>query len=734
MTTMLPAAPPLPGPDIPATQPANPFLDWLNLSDSDGGQIAHYRLLLEPKFFDILHRTVYSGAAETFYTIYLVGASYAAALMKLILDPNLWLNPLTNFYNGVTSRVYAVIPPTAIMVGTFAILLLSIFVVRSGPKPGGGPPGRPATTAPPLFDQWLPSNTQIAKAQWQRLGSGLVMMAVVVVLAANPFKIIQEIINGVLALSSTLSFTGGDADATTNYVTTAHNDMIRSVTFLVNYRQFLDPACARLWSISMNVGGANPACLTPNQATAADPDLWTVLIALAAVAIAWCFLSFSIIVGLEFFKHLSLAIGYVIGATWVAALTLANRRPYDPLANAVSRGGAHFLLTIAVLFGSATGPTLFLQLITSVLSFLPTLIQVLLAAVGYYASGKVILWLMEKKTSLFSLFKSKVTASKTWLNLYPPNPPETVMSTMFGGALDQPTTWAKRNYQQLRERTTNQWSKLKDTATAWGASQEGSASMTTPILPDTPEFTAATERIKLADKPTDTVIVSGLGNIATADDQSDHPADTAAPVAVLGPAGALLPAMPAPLGSAALPLTDVPTVWFRSGIPQLAPPPNHAISALTTTAAQDTQPVTEGAAEQGVATVPPAAVDTVRARRLDSARAEAAELHGQTAPQLAPDDAIARTTALFRNYRPTPAAPAEPPRRTDLPGLRSVVSAAQWTQKFNHARNVLLARGVEAIPQIPADEEDIDRLVFAEDTSGVIRIERKNDRGFGDWI
>lgn len=733
MTTMLPAAPLLPGPDVPATQPANPFLDWLNLSDSDGGQIAHYRLLLEPKFFDILHRTVYSGAAETFYSIYLLGASYAAALMKLILDPNLWLNPLTDFYNGITSRVYAVLPPTAIMVGTFAILLLSVFVVRSGPKPAG-PPGRPATAAPPLFDQWLPSNTQIAKAQWQRLGSGLVMMAVVVVLAANPFKIIQEIINAVLALSSTLSFTGGDADATTNFVTTAHNDMIRSVTFLVNYREFLDPACARLWSLSINVGGANPACLTPNQATAADPDLWTVLIAAAAVVIAWGFLSFSIIVALEFFKHLSLAVGYFIGATWVAALTLGNRRPYDPLATAASRGAVHFLLAIGVLFVSATGPTLFLQLITSVLSFLPTLIQVLLAAGGYYLSGKFILFLMEKKTSLFSLFKSKVTASKTWLNLYPPNPPATVTSTAFGGALDQPTAWAKRNYQQLRERTTNQWSKLKDTATAWGASQEGSASMPTPILPDTPEFIAATERVKLADKPTDTVVVSGLGNIATADDQGARTAETAAPVAVLGPAGALLPAMPAPAGGAPLPVTDVPPVWFRSGIPQLAPPRDLVIPATAATAEQGAQPVTAGVTEQDVATVPPTAADTERARRLDSARAEAAQLHGQTTPQLAPDDAIARTTALFRSYRPTPTAPAQPPRRTDLPGLRSVVSAAQWTQKFNHARNVLLARGVEAIPQIPADEEDIDRLVFAEDTSGLIRIERKNDRGFGDWI
>ena len=454
--------------------------------------------------------------------------------------------------------------------------------------------------------------------------------------------------------------------------------------------------------------------------------------------IAWGVLSFSITVALEFFKHLSLAVGYLIGATWVAALTLANRRPYDPLATAASRGAVHFLLAIAVLFVSATGPTLFLQLITSVLSFLPTLIQVLLTAGGYYLSGKLILFLMEKKTSLFSLFKSKVTASKTWLNLYPPNPPETVMSTAFGGALDQPTAWTKRNYQQLRERTTNQWSKLKDTATAWGAGQEGGATMPTPILPDTPEFTAATQRVKFGDKPTDTVIVSGLGNstapTTTLDEQQDRPFETPAPVAVLGPAGSLLTAIPVAAGNAPPSVTDVPPAWFRSGIPQLAPPLDHTVSLQPVATPDTAQPAAAGAASPTPATIPPPPADTQWARRIDSVRAEAAHLHGQTTPQLEPDEAIARATQRFRSHRPTPPDATESPRRITLPGSRSVVSASQWTQKFNHARNVLLARGVEAVPQIPADEEDIDRLVFAQDPSGLIRVERKNDRGFGDWI
>lgn len=738
MTTPLPTAP-APGPDVPATQPANPFLDWLNLTDSDGGQVTHYRLMLEPNFFDILHRVVYGGAAELFYSVYLVGASYAAALMTLILDPNQWLGPLTDFYNGITSRVYSVLPPTAIMVGTFAVLLFSVFVVRSGAKPTSGPGARPgaAAAAPSLFEQWLPSNTQIAKAQWQRLGSGLIMMGVVAALAANPFKIIQEIINAVLALASTLSFTGGDAGATTNYVTTTTNDMIRSVTFLVNYREFLAPSCARLWSLSVNVGGANPACLTPAQSTAADPDLWTALIALATVFIAWGVLSFSIVVAYEFFKHLSIAVGYLIGATWVAALTLANRRPYDPLAEAVARGVTHFVLAIVVLFISATGPTLFLQLITSVLSFLPTLLQVLLAAGGYYLAGKLILLVMEKKSSLLSLFKSKVTQSKTWTNLYPPNPPTTVMSTVFGDTLAQPTAWTKRQYQQLRQRSTNQWSKLKDAAGVWGTDQEGGAAMPTTIIADTPEFSAATERVKLADKPTDAVVISGLDSqTALSGDLADDrtgPTDAPAPVATLGPDGTLVTATPAPIGSMPPPATDVPAVWFRGGIPQLAPPPDQLNSAPAV-AAQDPQPSPASSAPLPTATIPPSTSDTVRPRRIDAARAEAAHLHGVETPQLDVDETIARATQVFRDYRPTPTETPPPPRRAELPDLRSVLSAAQWTQKFNHARNVLLAGGVEAVPQLRADEEDVERLVFAVDPAGQIRVELKNDRGFGDLV
>ncbi|MDD4865812.1 MAG: hypothetical protein PHQ28_01380 [Mycobacterium sp.] len=733
MTTLLPAAPTLPGPSLPVTRADNPLLDWLGLTDSDGGVIAHYRLMLEPGTFDILHRIVYAGGADFFYSLgYLLGSSYATALMRLILDPNRWLTPLTNFYNGITRHLYAVVPPTVIMVATFVVLLLSVFVIRSGTPAAGVPPhARAPGAAPPgLLEQWLPSNTQIAKAQWQRLGSGLVMMGVVWVLATNPFAIIREIVDAVLASANMLSFTG-DSGGNEHVITGATSDMIRSVTFLVNYRQFLSPDCAHQWSLAINNGAANPRCLTASQLAATDPDLWTLAIAVAAVFIAWAFLSFSLVVAMEFFKHLTLSVGYFIGATWIAALTLANRRPYDPLAAAAARGAVHGTLAIAVLFIASAGPSLFLQLVTSVLSFLPTLIKVLLAAAGYYLSGKAILFVLEKKTSLLALFKSKIQKSQTWLNLYPPNAPATVMSTAMGGALDQPGSWAKRQYQQIRTSSTAALDNARKSASEWLRNQDGADTVATAIIDDTPEFQAATEKPKLYDKPTTRVTITGEPRPAT-------DSTPAGPIAAADLDGTIRPALPAPAQN---PPPDahtvqplLPHVWFRGGLPQFAPPPDQFSPPAALVAADPPAPQTPADTNPAPSTTVSTAPEYSMARLVEAARAEAARLHNVDLSATSIDEIITRTTQAYLGYDGPRSDEETPDLAAAEPDLRSVLTAAQWIQRFNHHRNLLLARGIEAIPTLPEDEEELDRIVFAADSTGQIRIETKNDRGFGDWV
>jgi hypothetical protein len=738
VTTMAPAAPPVvPKPAIPSVHAANPLLDWLNLTDSDGGQIAHYRLMLEPGTFDILHKVVYSGGADFCYSLgYLLGSSYATALMQLVLDPNKWLTPLTNAYYGITSRVYDKVPPTIIMAATFGVLLFSVFAVRSGTAAAGMPAqarlAGAGAAAPGLLEQWLPSNTQIAKAQWQRLGSGLVIMSLVGLLAANPFAIIRNIVDAVLEISSSLSFTQSSGGAE-HVITSAGTDMIRSITFLVNYRQFLSPECAHQWSMAINVGGGNPRCLTSAQLAAADPDLWTVALAILAVFIAWAVLSFTIVIAIEFFKHLSLAVGCVIAATWIAALTLANRRPYDPLVAVAARAAVHFLLAIIVQFGASAGPSLLLHVLTSVLP-VPTLFQILIAAASYYIAGKIILFVMEKEKSLLGLLTTKIKQSQTWLNLYPPNAPATVMSTAFGGVLDRPTAWTQRNYNQVRDSAAAGWNNARNAAGAWSRGQDGGDTVPTAIIDDTPEFKAATERIKLYDKPTQRIVVSG--ETATAETP-----DGSAAVAVPGPDGTVTPAAPAPSTGTqpAAPIAEpnLAPVWFRGGLPQFVPAPDQYSPPVLTPAAAAGAGQDSPAPQKAAQPTNPARPHFTRPRFSQAARTDAAYLHGvaPTPSSDAVDDVIARTTAAFRGYENLPSA-ADPGRirRSGAPDLRSVLSAAQWTQRFNHHRNKLLARGIEGIPTLADDEEAVDRIVFAVDAAGQIRIEQKNDRGFGDWV
>jgi hypothetical protein len=728
VTWMLPATP---SPVVSAltTRAGNPFLDWLHLTDSDGGLIAHYRLMLQPGTFDILHRVFYSGLADFLYSLgYLLGSSYATGLIRLVLDPNQWLNPITEFYNGITAQIYSRVPPTVIMLGTFGILLLSVFVVRSGSSAAGSPQARIAASAPPsTFSQWMPAHSKIGKAHWDRLGSGLTMMAVVLVLANNPFAIIRNVIDALLAGAGWLSMSGG-ASGPLHVQSAATTDMIRSITFLVNYREFLNPACAHQWSASINIGGANPHCLTATQLSATDPDLWTVALALAAVFIAWAVLSFAVIVAGEFVKHLSLTIAYFIGATWIAALTLAKRRPYDPLAEAAARGGVHFFQASVVLFVSAAGPTLFLHLVTSVLTFLPTLIQVILSAAGYYISGKVILRVIENHTSLLSLFRDKIKQSKTWTNLYPPNAPSTVASTAFGGMVSQPTSWAKDRYQQAITSSTATWSKFRGSAGTWSRTQDGSDNVATDIIADTPQFQAATTRVKLYDKPVDRVTITGADTLPAAADAGPAVIPTsvlAAPTAD----GTMTPAMSAPpsaMSPQEPPAGAPPYVWFRSGIPQFAPP-----------AAQFSAPpaVTQlPAGATDIAPIAEAQPAPAGPRYFELARAQASSLYNTPTPTPTVDDVIARATQTYRGYTADTSPLPRTARRTAPPDLRSVLTAAQWTQKFNHHRNKLLARGFEAIPQLPADEEDNEHIVLVADPSGQVRLDAKNDRGFGDWI
>ncbi|ORB75526.1 hypothetical protein BST46_30690, partial [Mycobacterium timonense] len=89
-------------------------------------------------------------------------------------------------YGGITGKVYGAIPPVALATGAFGILAFIVYVRR-------GSAG---------------SATQVSKEQWSRLSSGVLLLGLVAILAANPFRVIRQALDWLLGLASFFTRSG----------------------------------------------------------------------------------------------------------------------------------------------------------------------------------------------------------------------------------------------------------------------------------------------------------------------------------------------------------------------------------------------------------------------------------------------------------------------------------------------------------------------------------------------
>jgi len=749
----LPMAPTDPGAAPTIAGAANPLLDWLNLTDSNGGSIIRYRMMLEPSSYNVLHNVVYNGIVEGCYDIFLILAAYGAAGMELLLTPDRWLGPLTDFYSSVTAAVYQKVPPLAILAVTMGLLILSVFTRRDNAAangPGRGPNGPP----PGLLEQWMPSNAQISKAQWNRLGSGLVLMGLVIVLAYNPLKMVQTVINYVVAIASELTFTGNQGGAA-NYAASGIANIVRDTTFLINYRSLLAPDCAKQWAQAINVGAGNPKCLTPAQYAATDPDFWTVIIAILALPIAWGIARFLYAAAKYLLNHLSLTVIYLVATTWIAAVSLARRRPYDAPANVAARFATHFLLTIAVLFVSAALPALFVKLFMDVFSFLPIVLQVPLVSLAFYISARVMTALLKNKESLVSLFRDRVKKSQTYTNLFNLKADQKTITSQLlepvGAQLAAPIDWATNRYSQARDWTQQRWTQLRDgTGTT---TQEGGA-MNVSTLPDTPESIGAQRRIKLNPEPptaaADRTVLDPAASISPPDlpagpniagaSDADRPAAT--PLAVVGPGGVTVAALPA--GPTTPPGTPG-YAWFRGGIPQ--PMPTTLAPVLPQRAAEPALVPPANPASRAAGPAAQTANDPFERAEFFQRRAAALRDEASSMRPSSPAAEADLLAAASRTYRalavpgqvapsvggpPPSSAPTGPTLRR--PDFKALLSSAQWAHGMQRAKNLMAARGITAAPVLAEAAVTTERVVLATDSQGRAVVRRKNDRGFGDSI
>ena len=706
----------VPMPQAPATASlgeASVLVGWLNLVDSDGGKLANYRVTLQPSSFSFT--SPFCGLiAEFCHAVFLVISAHAVALMTAILNPDAWLEPLSNLYSTVTAKVYGVFPPVLLAIGAFSVLAFLVFTRR-------GPAG---------------SAVQVSKAQWDRIWAGILLLGLVVVVAANPFRLIKEALGAVLAFAGFLT-ASGDAGVGGN-VGSSLVDSIRSLTLLINYRSTLEPDCARAWSEAMNAGGANPLCLSQDQLAATAPNPVTALLALLAVAWAVGLMYFAVVVTLLILNEVSLWVYYLSVTVYLACVAMLKRRPFDTLGRALASAAVHGLLALVFWFLAGVGPGLLILIVTQVLSFLPVWIQIVLMSVVYFYSAKGLRLILANKENLFDLFRSRLEASKQWNALYTQHNSTTVLGTALAGTLSQPTQWVRDRYGSVKD----SWNEF---VTSGG--QKGAAMTATggghSVLPDAPEQLAALSRadtyvappgvgaqaITGTDVSSSPVLgrVLGAGRASGADEKVVAiDVDGHAAVGRLAEVTDLVAPSPGPVG-------QVPPIFFRGGIPQLTAP----IPALPASAVV----AVPGADQVGAVTPAAGQFEAVMARHWEQVDARAGRLQRELAAvnvgAVPVADAVEVGTARFGATGSEVL--SQPPEvvsavKADSPALRSILDTAARAQRLRHNLNLLRARGVAAPVTISDEDEGLQELMFAVDRGGRNRVQSRDGVGFGDAI
>lgn len=676
----------------------NFLIKWLGLTDRDGGEVAKYRLMLDPSPLNALHNLVYQGWAEFGYAAFVTIASFGQSLTNWILEPQKWLAPAESFYSEITAAVFSKVPPAAIALIALVVLIGDIFLRR-------GPAG---------------SMVQVSSGQWRRLGAGLFVFVAILIAEKNPIGILRNVFEAVSTFTSALTLTNASGGAG-DYVASRDLDMMRSVTFLINYHDMLTPTCARSWSDSINHAGGNPGCLTPDQLAATDPDIYTALTAFpGAPAIALAFLFFAVVLGIRMFNHASLFLVYFFGTLYAAAMSLGRRRPYDPPKRALSRAATHvFFLLVFLALGQIVRAGL-TRLIFAVLpDDVPIFVHATVLAALTAGAGYLILAMSRKQESVLSLFRERISGHSFWNTLHPGGP-QSPLSKAADGAFDKPRKWVTDQYQSARSTVTNGWKQFRE---GQGPQPEGANVRN--ILPAETIVDMATEQFSLKNEadvsaapviidptsaappeiiaaPTATKEEPELVAVKTADGIiAGRPVDPGQPFNQTGP-------------------TDVPAVWFSAGVPQLVPPTiGPAVPA----------PAPQPAEPKHAAPDEPA---TPRLSYTEMLRSEATALRRSQGENVDPVDEA--TKAMHRNVQANQrhrTAPASAP--VDI-APRGILDSAQWTQRLNHYRNMLAAKGINARVSLPDDPATWEEFMFTTTADGRNIVEPKYGLGFGDKI
>lgn len=368
------------------------FLDLFPAVDSFGTRAARYKLYFlgspyahqESWFFGLLTGLLYVG--------YKFATVTANGLLGLVLSSGSWLEPLSQAYQRVTAPLYEFAPPWVIACAGMAIVGFSTMV------------SRPKTTAGGFLDS----------ESLNRIGTGLAMMAVVIVLTHNPFAAIMKVLetaNG-LSVSGSAVITRTTNDTTITAGQALVDNSILTPTIAVNYSGEFTEDCKAQFSRAMQEGHAlaeSSGCYAQNQNAAGPDTVGTAFVMLFLPALPM--LVFAIIGAWKYVLHLTMSVICAVATAWVAASSVHKRRGFERLSETFARAGSHLIMAVITSVIAVGLPSLVSGLATQMLglsSDTDTQVFVLMISmgIGFMISTYAVYRITSKHGALVRILKA----------------------------------------------------------------------------------------------------------------------------------------------------------------------------------------------------------------------------------------------------------------------------------------------------------------------------------------
>lgn len=343
------------------------MLDPISTPDSQGVEVADYKMLFDPGMFDI------EGKGFSMLTRIVFGfVKFCGVLTSWVADrlanPESMLNGLSDVYKKATAPIFDILPIPVLMVTVMMFVIATSFMRR----------------------------TESLQASLQAEGKRIVIVILaglaICVLFPNPFVLTSGVATWVASLLREMFSSIGSGS------TPVTDLFLRPLTQTINFGQSLTGACDRAWSAAILDDADTFACTANGvKSSISDPGADQLIASIVGFLVVVVMLAFQVACLIAFYWHY---INGLVGTTavgYAAAVSLARRHNFDLLGRAAGYLGAHLVLMVVVLMFNIMGPGITFALADRVNSGSSSSMILSLFLMGLF--NGLLLWMLFKLVS-----------------------------------------------------------------------------------------------------------------------------------------------------------------------------------------------------------------------------------------------------------------------------------------------------------------------------------------------